>query len=161
MFHDPQFWVFIAFIIFIVLIFKPVKKLLISNLDIKINEIKNTINEAEELKKEAQKALSEIKKRQNDLKKEILIIEENARNKIHLIEKEHTQKLNDQIHKRQNLSKIKIDQIARDANSEIQQYISESVIIVVRNIIEKKLDPYLKEQLIDNSIDEIKTILKN
>lgn len=161
MFHDPQFWVFIAFIIFIVLIFKPVKKLLISNLDIKINEIKNTINEAEELKKEAQKALSEIKKRQNDLKKEILIIEENARNKIHLIEKEHTQKLNDQIHKRQNLSKIKIDQIARDANSEIQQYISESVIIVVRDIIEKKLDPYLKEQLIDNSIDEIKTILKN
>ena len=161
MFHDPQFWVFIAFIIFIVLIFKPVKKLLISNLDIKINEIKNKINEAEKLKKEAQKALSEIKKRQNDLKKEILIIEENARNKIHLIEKEHTQKLNDQIHKRQNLSKIKIDQIARDANSEIQQYISESVIIVVRNIIEKKLDPYLKEQLIDNSIDEIKTILKN
>ena len=60
MLNDPQFWVFVAFVIFITAIFKPLKKILIVNLDKKINEIKNSINKAEEIKNEAQKNLSEI-----------------------------------------------------------------------------------------------------
>ena len=44
MFSDPQFWVAIAFIIFILAIFKPVKKLLTSSLDTKIKEIKDNEN---------------------------------------------------------------------------------------------------------------------
>ena len=63
--------------------------------------------------------------------------------------------------KRQNLANIKINQMTRDANSEIQQYMSELVIIIVREIIEKKLNHYLKEQLVNNSINEITSILKN
>ena len=46
MFSDPQFWVFIAFIIFIVAIAKPVRKILSINLGSKIQEIKNSIDQA-------------------------------------------------------------------------------------------------------------------
>ena len=41
MFSDPQFWIFCAFIIFIATVFKPIRKILITSLDYKINEIKN------------------------------------------------------------------------------------------------------------------------
>ena len=41
MFSDPQFWVAIAFFIFIAAIFLPVKKMVTSNLDSQIDEIKN------------------------------------------------------------------------------------------------------------------------
>ena len=58
MFSDPQFWVAVSFILFIVAIFRPVKKILISSLDLQINEIKSKIKEAENLKNEAQKTLS-------------------------------------------------------------------------------------------------------
>ena len=82
MFHDPQFWILVAFIIFIIAIFKPVRSMLVSVLDNKINEIKNSINEAEKIKTESQQTLTEIKKRQNDVKNEILIIQNEGKEKI-------------------------------------------------------------------------------
>ena len=70
MFSDPQFWIFIAFIIFIASIFNPIRKILAKSLDEKIKNIENSINEAEILKDQTQQALSEINKRQNEVKKE-------------------------------------------------------------------------------------------
>ena len=55
MFSDPQFWVAVSFFLFIIAIFNPVRKVLISSLDTQINEIKNQIKEAEDIKNEAQK----------------------------------------------------------------------------------------------------------
>ena len=89
MFTDPQFWVFVAFIIFVGAIFKPAKKYLTASLDNKINEIKKSINQAEKIKNNAQQTLSEIKKRQNDVKKEIETIQQEAREKILIIEKKY------------------------------------------------------------------------
>ena len=43
MFNDPQFWVLIAFIIFIGVIFNPVRKTLYAGLDTKIQEIKDSV----------------------------------------------------------------------------------------------------------------------
>ena len=45
MFSDPQFWVFIAFIIFIGVMIKPARKILSINLGNKIQEIKNSIDQ--------------------------------------------------------------------------------------------------------------------
>ena len=72
MLSDPQFWVAIAFVIFLLAIFNPIRKILVSSLDTKIEEIKNSIQEAESLKNETQITLSNIKKRQNDVQKEII-----------------------------------------------------------------------------------------
>ena len=71
MFSDPQFWVAVAFVSFIAAIFNPVRKILTTNLDAQIKEIKDKIDEAENLKNETQVTLSEVKKRQNDLQIEI------------------------------------------------------------------------------------------
>ena len=85
MFSDPQFWVFVAFIIFIAAIFNPVRKILIVSLDSKISDIKNSINEAEKLKKDTQLTLSNIKKRQVEVKNEIDTINIETREKITII----------------------------------------------------------------------------
>ena len=53
MFSDPQFWVAVAFFAFILAIFNPVRKILVSNLDNQIKQITGNINEAENLKNEA------------------------------------------------------------------------------------------------------------
>ncbi len=110
MFHDPQFWILVAFIIFIIAIFKPVRSMLVSVLDNKINEIKNSIDEAEKIKTESQQTLTEIKKRQNDVKNEILIIQNEGKEKINLLEKYFNEKLKEQISKRNQLAKLKIEQ---------------------------------------------------
>ena len=161
MFSDPQFWVFIAFIIFIGVMIKPVRKILSINLGDKIQEIKDSIDQAEKIKNEAQLALSEIKKRQNEVKGEIDLIEQEAKEKITIIEKNAHTKLIDQINKRNALASVKNDQMVRDANTEIQKYITQIAISATVNILEKKLNDKEKQNLITQSVNELESALKN
>ena len=161
MFSDPQFWVFVAFIIFIAAIFNPVRKILTISLDNKINEIKNSINQAEKLKNESQLTLSEIKKRENQVKNEIDLIYQEAKNKIILVEENSHIKLKEQIDKRNTLASAKIQQLIRDANNEILQKISQTAIAATIKILEKKLNENEKQKLIKQSINELDYALKN
>ena len=161
MFNDPQFWVFIAFIIFIGVMIKPVRRILSINLGNKIKEIKDSINQAEKIKNDAQLTLSEVKKRQNEVKREIDLIEKEAKEKITMIEKNAHSKLIDQINKRNALASVKIDQMTRDANTEIQKHITQIAISATVNILEKKLNDKEKQNLINQSVNELGSALKN
>ena len=161
MFSDPQFWVFVAFVIFIIAVFKPVRTMFTSGLEHRINVIKNTIDQAEKIKNEAQQTLSEIKKRQNDVKLEVQTIQNNAREKITLIKKQSNQKLNEQIKKRNALAKIKIEQMTRDANMKVQQYIVQNAIQATIEIINNKLVQLEKQKLINQSIAELNIVVNN
>ena len=161
MFSDPRFWVFIAFIIFIGVMIKPVRKILSINLGDKIQEIKDSIDQAEKIKNDAQLALSEIKKRQNEVKGEIDLIEQEAKEKITIIENNVHTKLIDQINKRNALASVKIDQMTRDANTAIQKHITQIAISATVNILEKKLNYKEKQNLINQSVNELGSALKN
>ena len=161
MFSDPQFWVAIAFAAFILAIFNPVRKILVSNLDNQIKQIKNNINEAEKLKNDAQITLSEIKKRQSDVKKEIELIRKDVKEKININERDAENKLKEQIEKHKNLNLMKIDQLTREANYEIQKYISELSLQAVEDVLVKKLNEKERQNLINKSMNELKIAFKN
>ena len=161
MFSDPQFWVAVAFAAFIAAIFNPVRKILTSNLDAQIKDIKNKIDEAENLKNETQTTLSEIKKRQNDVQTEIQNIHKEAEKKVKQLEINAETKLKDQVAKRQILAEAKIDQLTRDANNLIQSHISSTAIAATISILQQKLDNQEQQKLIDKSIEELGSALKN
>jgi|TARA_B110000438_G_C15795832_1_gene642804 F-type H+-transporting ATPase subunit b len=161
MFSDPQFWVAIAFIIFIIAIFNPVRKILNSSLDNKINEIKESIKEAEDLKKDTESILNEIIKRQNAVELEIKEIHSNSKDRIKILESQAQIKLSEQISKRELSAKAKIEQMVRDTNLLIQKHISETAINATVTILEKKLNGDEKQNLINESIKELESVLKN
>jgi len=161
MFSDPQFWVAVAFVAFIAAIFNPVRKILTSNLDAQITDIRNKIDEAENLKNETQTTLSEIKKRQNDVQIEIQDIHKDAGKKVKQLEENAEAKLKDQIAKRQVLAEAKIDQLTRDANNLIQSHISSTAIAATISILQQKLNSQEQQKLIDKSIEELGSALKN
>ena len=161
MFSDPQFWVAVAFVAFIAAIFNPVRKILTSSLDAQIKDIRNKIDEAENLKNETQTTLSEIKKRQNDVQIEIQDIHKDAEKKIKQLEVNAEAKLKDQVAKRQILAEAKIDQLTRDANNLIQSHISSTAIAATISILQQKLNNQEQQKLIDKSIQELGSALKN
>ena len=161
MFSDPQFWVAVAFVAFIAAIFNPVRKILTSNLDAQITDIRNKIDEAENLKNETQTTLSEIKKRQNDVQIEIQDIHKDTEKKVKQLEENAEAKLKDQIAKRQVLAEAKIDQLTRDANNLIQSHISSTAIAATISILQQKLNNQEQQKLIDKSIEELGSALKN
>ncbi len=56
--QDPTFAVLVAFIIFVGLLFKPIKNALGANLDAKIAQIRDEVDEAQRLREEAQATLA-------------------------------------------------------------------------------------------------------
>ena len=161
MFSDPQFWVAVAFFAFIAAVFNPIRKILTTNLDSQIKDIKDKIEEAENLKNETQNTLSEIKQRQNDVQLEIQEIHKEAESKINQLEKIAENKLKDQILKRQGLAEAKIEQLTRDANNSIQSHITSTAIAATISILQQKLNPEEQQKLINKSIQEFGSTLKN
>ena len=161
MFSDPQFWVAVSFILFIAAIFNPVRKILTSSLDAQINDIKNKIDEVENIKNEAQKALDELKNRETKVEKEIENLKLESEKRISDLKDISTSKLADQIQKRKVLAENKIEQLVRDTNNSIKNYISSVAIEATRNILIQNLSKNKKSDLIEESISEFNSVLKN
>ena len=161
MLSDPQFWVAVAFIIFIIAIFNPVRKILTSSLDAKIDEIKISIEEAENLKNETRVILGEIKKSQNEVELEIKNIHSKSKETIKNLESLAQKKLSEQSTKKELVAKAKIDQMVRDANISIQHHITQTSIEAAVRLLEKKLNQEEKQGLINQSISDIGLVLKN
>ena len=62
--HDPTFWVAVAFVIFVVAVFKPIRAAMLGGLDAKIAEIRQEVEEAEKLREEAQSLLANYQRQQ-------------------------------------------------------------------------------------------------
>ena len=161
MFSDPQFWVAVSFILFIAAIFNPVRKILTSSLDAQISDIKNKIDEVENIKNEAQKALDELKDRETKVEKEIENLKLESEKRISDLKNISTSKLADQIEKRKVLAENKIEQLVRDTNNSIKNYISSVAIEATRNILLQNLSKNKKSDLIEESISEFNSVLKN
>ena len=161
MFSDPQFWVAVSFILFIAAIFNPVRKILTSSLDAQIKDIKNKIDEVENLKNEAQKALDELKERETKVEKEIQKLNLESEKRISELKDISASKLTDQIEKRKILAENKIEQLVRDTNNSIKNYISSVAIEATINILRKNLSNDKKSSLIKESIIEFNSVLKN
>ena len=161
MFADPQFWVAVSFILFIAVIFNPVRKILGSSLDAQINDIKNKIDEVENLKNEAQKALDEIKEREAKVEKEIQNLKSESEKRIAELKDISSTKLTDQIEKRKILANNKIEQLVRDTKNSLKNYITSVAIETTRNVLLQNLSKEKKSALIDESITEFNSVLKN
>jgi F-type H+-transporting ATPase subunit b len=61
-FFDESFVIAICFLVFLYFVYKPVKKSIISSLDLKIAQIQDDVRKSHKLRLEAEKLLQEIKK---------------------------------------------------------------------------------------------------
>ena len=77
MFEDPKFWLLVSFIIFVTLIYKPFKSMMVKGLDNKIEEIKNSINSSMKSFNDAEEKLSEAQKQTSDLNNKIDKLDKN------------------------------------------------------------------------------------
>lgn len=158
---DAKFWTAVAFIIFILLIIKPVKSLLIKNLDDKIKAIKNSIQEAETVNNEAKKLFTKITKKQNSLENELSNIWKDAELKINNIEKESNEKFDNQVIRRKEIAKNKIAQLELEASEEIKEKTIDLTIMITKNIINNKFKINYKDKILQRSLLELSDSIKN
>jgi len=64
--HNPTFWVMVAFVVFVIVVFKPARSALTGALDGKIAQIRNEIDGAQRLREEEQTALASYQRKKCD-----------------------------------------------------------------------------------------------
>ena len=75
---DATLWVAISFIIFIILVFKPLKNMMLTSLDNKILELKSQLEESKKLKEDAEKLFAEQNKKYEETLIKIKKLNEDA-----------------------------------------------------------------------------------
>ena len=151
---DAKFWTAVAFVIFILVTYRPVKKILLKALDEKITSIKNKINDAKKIREDAYSLLGEIKVKKENIKKEIDEIKKISENKMKMKLEEMQKKLENQLNRKKNLVEIKIKQIEQEAINEINYKTTFYTIQTLKKIINIKINDIIHQELIDSALSD-------
>ena len=152
---NATLWVGISFVLFILLVFKPLLKLTNKSLDDKINDIKNKLEDAEKLNLESEKIYNEIEKDRIAGEIKIKKILENASKEARDIEEKMKNNLKETIKKKENQLEQKLQQTKIKFEKEISSEILRSSIDVTKKRIINDLSDSKNNSLVENSIDEV------
>jgi len=157
-YENPEFWVATAFVIVVVLLTKPVTRLLNMMLNKRIDMIAGRITEAKQLNEDAQKMLAEYEKKFLNAEKEARAILRKSEKEIEFLKAERLKKMEEELQIKQKEAEQRINTAQENAMKEITTMTSELTIQAIKNVLVQKLDKSMQSKLIDESIAAISKI---
>ena len=153
--QDPTFWVAVAFVVFVVLVFKPIKGALIGGLDAKIAEIRQEVEEAEKLREEAQSLLANYQRQQRQAIQDAEAIVARAKEEAERHRAEADEAMKDMVRRQEEQAREKIAQAEAAAIQEVRSMSVELAMAAAEKLLADRLAGDEGSRLIDNSIEAI------
>ena len=157
LFSDPKFWLLISFIVFVILMIKPFKSMMIGGLDSKIEEIKQNIDKSLESFTEAEEKLKDAEKRTLDLSNKVDEIISNARSQAESISKNIIDKTSQTVKSKEKNSIDRIKQIELSAIQSIKSQASIELNAIIRDYF-SNLSEDNRAKILDNSVIDLKSV---
>ena len=157
LFSDPKFWLLISFIVFVILMIKPFKSMMIGGLDSKIEEIKQNIDKSLESFTEAEEKLKDAEKRTLDLSNKVDEIISNARSQAESISKNIIDKTSQTVKSKEKNSIDRIKQIELSAIQSIKSQASIELNTIIKNYF-SNLSDVNRNKILDNSVIDLKSV---
>lgn len=155
MFESPEFWVALAFVVFVAAVYRPASRAILSALDKRAETIKQQIDEAQSLRDEAQKTLAEYKRMQRDAVKQAEEILDNAKHEAEVLRAQAEKELEAQLKRREQLAMEKIAQAEAEALSEVRNQAVDLAIAATAKLLNERLEPEKADALVDQTIKEL------
>ena len=155
MFESPEFWVAVAFVIFVAAVAKPAGRAMTTALDGRAARIKASLDEARSLREEAQHLLAEYQRKQRDAAREAEQMIEQARAEARHIAAEATGNLDRAIERREAGARDKIAQAEADAVREVRNVAIDVAIAATGRVIAAQLGPDRAQALIEAAVAEL------
>ena len=153
--QDPTFWVAVAFVVFVVLVFKPIKGALIGGLDAKIAEIRQEVEEAEKLREEAQSLLANYQRQQRQAIQDAEAIVAHAKEEAERHRAEADEAMKDMVRRQEEQAREKIAQAEAAAIQEVRSMSVELAMAAAEELLADRLAGEEGSHLIDNSIEDM------
>jgi len=161
MFFDETAWVAIAFVLFIILVWKKGSQAITSMLDNRSLLIENELNQAKSLKEEALEELRQTLQIQKNISEEADNIIKEAKENAKKIIEEAKVKSSEIIKRKEDQANQKILALETEAINNIKKISSNIIIESSKTYINQKLNTKEKAKLITKSSNEIKSISIN
>ena len=161
MYLDETAWVAIAFVIFIILVWKKSSSAITAILDKRSLLIENELNEAKLLKEEALEELRKTLQNQKNISEESENIIKEAKETAKKIHEEALLKSSEIVKRRENQALQKIAALETEAIKNIKKITGSIVIDSTKVFLESNLDKKENIKLISKSSNEIKSTLLN
>jgi F-type H+-transporting ATPase subunit b len=160
LFAEAEFWVAVAFVIFIgVLVYVGVPKMLLNALDERGKRVQAELDEARRLKEEAQKLLGEYKAKQRQADEEAAAIIEGAKAEAERIAAESKTKMEEFVERRTKLAETKIAQAEAQAVADVRAAAAEAAVTAAEKILTESVKGKVADDLLTRGISDVKTKL--
>ncbi|GIK96206.1 MAG: ATP synthase subunit b 1 [Alphaproteobacteria bacterium] len=153
--HSPEFWVAVAFVLFVVLAGKPLYRAIAGQLDARAMRIKAQLDEAQRLRDEAQQLLSEYQRKQRDAVREAEEILAHAKDEAARLKSEAASNLEATLKRREKMALDKIAQAEAQALKEVRHEAVDIAIAAAERILAKSVDEQRQAALVDQAIGEL------
>ena len=157
MFEDPKFWLLVSFVLFVILMIKPFKSMLIGGLDQKIEEIKSNINSSLKSFSDAETKLKEAEKQTADLDNKIQELLKSAKSQAETISKNIVDKTAQAISSKEKNSLERIKQIEISAIQSIKNQASIELNNMITNYLSNLSDSD-RNKVLEKSVSDFKSI---
>ena len=151
-FREPEFWFSIALVIFIIVVWKPAKRMLIGGLDARAERIREELAAARNLREEAERTLASYQQRQRETAAQAEEIVAHAKAEAERIAAQSARDLEDTLRRRRRLAEERIAQEEARALAEIRAVTVDVAISAARRVIAAELDEERGSALIDDAI---------
>ena len=160
MFEDPEFWVLIAFVIFLgVLVRFGVPKMALSALDDRSARIKQALDEAQRLRSEAQAVLTQYQQKRAEAEKEAQAIIVSARVEAERLAGEAKGKVEEFVARRTKMAESMIAQAEAQALADVRAAAADAAVAAAEKILVQTTHGAAAESLIAKGISDLKAKL--
>lgn len=150
-----EFWVLVAFVIFVIGVARPVWKVITTALDGRAEAIRAELDEAQRLREEAQHTLAEYQRKQRNALKEAEDIVTEARAEADRIAKATQERTDDLLKRREQQAIDMIAAAEARALSEVRALAAEVAIDATRRMLISSVEGDKGDALIENAIREV------
>jgi F-type H+-transporting ATPase subunit b len=150
--HEAEFWVLVAAVVFVIVVFKPVNRALTGGLDARAARIRAELDEARRLREEAERLVADYKARQQAASAEAETIVAHARAEAERIAAQSARDLELALQRRQRMAEDRIAQAEAKALDEVRAVAIDVAIAAARDVIAGQIDERRGSTLIDEAI---------
>ncbi len=152
---SPDFWVFVAFVMFVALIARTAYRLVTVALDDRANRIRNQIDEATRLAAEAQDLLAAYERKQREATREAEAILDEARREADRIAEQAGKDLQAALARRERLAMDRIAQAEQAAINDVRTTAIDLALAATERILSGTQGARQADALIDAAIADL------
>ena len=152
---NATLWVGISFVIFVILVFKPLKNMMLTSLDTKIAELKSQLEESKKIKEDAEKLFTEQRKKYEETLIKIKKLNDDAVYESKIIKKKIEEDIKNSLSRKDKSFVQLSSQMELKVREDLKNEIIKKTLMYTEFKIKKKLKKTHNSKLINESLSKL------